>query len=228
MLVLISAGIAPGLALLSYFYLKDEFEMEPISTVIKAFLYGAVLVFPIMFVQYVFEAEQAIPYVWMKAIVFAGLLEEFMKWFMLYFAIYQHVDFTEPYDGIVYGISVSLGFATAENILFLLANGIEFAFGRALLPVSSHAMFGIIMGYYLGKGKFSNGRKVWWLLLSIVIPFILHSFYDLILLTQTKWLFYIVPFMLFLWWLGLRKAKLAHHLSAKHYLEQTNDPSLRF
>jgi len=57
MLAIVSAGIAPGLALLSFFYLKDEYETEPISMVLKTFIFGAMLVLPIMFIQYVFGEE---------------------------------------------------------------------------------------------------------------------------------------------------------------------------
>ena len=69
------------------------------------------------------------------------------------------MEFDEHYDGIVYGAAVSLGFATVENILYLFANGLESALGRAILPVSSHALFGVIMGYYLGKQSFLKERK---------------------------------------------------------------------
>ncbi|SNX68119.1 protease prsW family protein [Bacillus oleivorans] len=159
MLVIMSAGIAPGLALLSYFYLKDEFDSEPLHLVFRTFLFGALLVFPIMFVQYVFSVEQVMVSNLANAFLSSALLEEFFKWFILFQTIYLHSEFDEPYDGIVYGTSISLGFATLENILYLIGNGVEFALGRALLPVSSHALFGVLMGYYLGKGKFSHDRK---------------------------------------------------------------------
>lgn len=217
MLAVISAGIAPGLALLSYFYLKEHFENEPISMVFRTFIFGAMLVFPIMFIQYVFETEGVIQSSILNAFFASSLLEEFFKWFILFYTAYQHAEFDEHYDGIVYGASVSLGFATVENILYLLANGVEFAIGRAILPVSSHALFGVIMGYYLGKGKFSLAQKKRkFILLALFIPFLLHGIYDLILMTQEKWIIYIVPFMIYLWWLGLRKAKIArtHH---SHY-----------
>ena len=119
MLVILSAGIAPGLALLSYFYLKDHYETEPISVVLKAFLYGVCLVFPIMFLQYVLDAEGVFTTDFDTAFLSAALLEEFFKWFILMVAIYQHIAFDEPYDGIVYGAAVSLGFATMENTLYL-------------------------------------------------------------------------------------------------------------
>ncbi|RLQ95076.1 glutamic-type intramembrane protease PrsW [Falsibacillus albus] len=218
MLVILSAGIAPGLALLSYFYLKDQYEAEPVAMVFKAFMYGAILTFPIMFIQYVCSVENIFPFNWSKAFLSAGLLEEFFKWFILIFTVYQHTDFNEPYDGIVYGASVSLGFATVENILYLIANGVEHAFYRALLPVSSHALFGVIMGFYLGKAKFSSsGHQKRWIFFAFIIPFMLHGFYDYTILTFNTWIYYMVPFMLFLWWLGLRKVKQARELSEEHH-----------
>lgn len=210
MWAIISAGIAPGLALLSYFYLKDEYETEPLSLVLRMFLYGTFLVFPLMFIQYVLKVEDMLPNPFVEAFLATSLLEEFFKWFVFYYAIYDHCKFNEPYDGIVYGVSVSLGFATLENILYLLANGVEFAVTRALLPVSSHALFGVIMGFYLGKAKFSlPEREKRYILLSFLLPFLFHGIYNYILLTQKQWIYYILPFMIFLWWLALRKVKLA-------------------
>jgi RsiW-degrading membrane proteinase PrsW (M82 family) len=212
MLAVVSAGIAPGLALLSYFYLRDTFKKEPIAYVFKIFMFGALLVFPLMFIQYVIQLEWNVSSNFIKAFLMSGLLEEFFKWFILIYLVYQNIHFDEHYDGIVYGVAVSLGFATAENILFLVANGVELALGRAVLPVSSHALFGVIMGYYLGKGKFSFHikRKRLWVLLSLFIPVLLHGMYDMIILSQKYWGLYMVPFMIFLWWLGLRKVKLAN------------------
>ncbi|RFU69075.1 glutamic-type intramembrane protease PrsW [Bacillus sp. V59.32b] len=216
MLVIFSAGMAPGLALLSYFYLKDHYETEPISVVTKSFLFGVFLVFPIMFFQYILETEHIFQSDLTHAFLWAALLEEFSKWFILFFLIYSHVAFDEPYDGIVYGVSVSLGFATMENILYLIANGVEHAFTRAILPVSSHALFGVIMGYYLGKGKFTKKHKEMYVSLAFAVPFLLHGVYDYILLTQEFWLYWIMPFMIFLWWLGLKKVKKARVLSDFH------------
>ncbi|MCM3566766.1 glutamic-type intramembrane protease PrsW [Neobacillus mesonae] len=220
MLGILSAGIAPGLALLSYFYLKDEYEPEPVSLVLRTFLYGALLVFPIMFIQHVFETENLVKSDLFDAFFSTGFLEEFFKWFLLFYAIYQHVEFDEPFDGIVYGVAVSLGFATVENIFYLVANGVEHAMSRALLPVSSHALFGVIMGFYLGKAKFTEGSKIKWLLLSLILPFVLHGFYDFILLSLKNWIYIIFPFMIFLWWFGLTKVKKAKILSANHFKKQ--------
>lgn len=225
---ILSAGIAPGLALISYFYLRDQYEQEPVLNVFKMFLFGAILTFPIMFMQYVIDAEKIIVNEYVQSFISTAFLEEFFKWFILFLVIYPHADFDEPYDGIVYGASISLGFATVENILYLLGNGIEFAMGRALLPVSSHALFGVLMGYYLGKAKFNiAGSPAKWIFLSFFTPFILHGFYDSILVGK-RWIYYIIPFMLFLWYVGLKKAKHAHILSKRHLQNQNEEETAAF
>ncbi|MCR2820257.1 glutamic-type intramembrane protease PrsW [Lederbergia panacisoli] len=226
MLGVLSAGIAPGLALISYFYLRDQFEQEPVLSVFKVFLFGALLTFPIMFLQYVLAKEGVFGNGFLHSFFSASLLEEFFKWFIILFAVYEHGDFNEPYDGIVYAASLSLGFATVENILYLIANGIEFAFGRALFPVSSHALFGVFMGYYFGKAKFNiNGKSKQWLFASFFVPFILHGLYDYILIAGKRWLYYILPFMLIMWFFGLRKVKHAHLLTKKFHYEKEKEKS---
>jgi RsiW-degrading membrane proteinase PrsW (M82 family) len=213
MITLIMAAFAPGLALLSFFYLKDRFDHEPIGIVIRMFLFGAILVFPIMVLQYTFmEALQLSDMV--QAFFNSALLEEFFKWFILFFLVYHHVEFNQRYDGIVYSVAVSLGFATMENVFYLWIHGIHQAFMRALLPVSSHALFAVIMGYYLGKGKFTNhvDRRKVLLLYSLIIPILLHGTYNYILLKGNEWwLWLMVPFMIILWWYGLKKMKQARN-----------------
>ncbi len=153
MIILLSAAIAPGLALFSYFYLRNQMATEPRRTLLQTFLYGAFLTFPIMFLQYVLTEEGVFRYLYLQDVLFSSVIEEFFKWFVLLIAIYNHIEFDDPYDGILYGASISLGFATIENVLYLLSFGLDTAFMRALLPVSSHALFGVVMGYYLGRAK---------------------------------------------------------------------------
>jgi protease PrsW len=217
MLAVISAAVAPAIALLSFFYLKDKYETEPLSLVVKIYIFGVLLVFPVMVLQFGFKEELSVP-LFADAFLTSGLLEEFFKWFLVFYGAYLHEEFNEPYDGIVYAAALSLGFASMENIFYLYTFGIEEALVRALLPVSGHALFGVIMGFYLGKGKFSEGRKkMIYLLLSLAIPVLLHGTFNFLLLSETQYIFfYMVPFMIFLWWFALRKVRLAN-ASLKHY-----------
>ncbi|WP_208587833.1 glutamic-type intramembrane protease PrsW [Gracilibacillus suaedae] len=214
MFALISVSIAPAFALLSFFYLKDEYELEPLYAIFRTFIYGALLVFPIMFIQYAFQEEGIAQTPFLQSYFIYGLFEEFFKWFIFIFTTYKYSKFNTVYDGIVYGVSISLGFATVENILYLFAHGIEFAFSRAIFPVSSHALFGVIMGYYLGRAKFSTNNGVLSLLVALLLPTFLHGTYDFILeVIENQWIYGLIPFMVILWLLSLRKVKVANEIS---------------
>ncbi|PQD96892.1 PrsW family intramembrane metalloprotease [Pradoshia eiseniae] len=217
MLNIVTAGVAPGLALLIYFYLKDQYNTEPISVVLKAFIYGALIVMPVMFLQYVFDAEGILIANWADAFLAKGLIEELLKWGIFLLLIYGHVEFDEPYDGIVYGVAISLGFATFENILYLFTNGVEYAWGRAIFPVSSHGLFGVIMGFYFGKAKFSKEKRLKYMAVALIIPFLLHGLFNYILMMEVNWYVYLIPFMFFLWGLGLWKVKKARILTEKAF-----------
>lgn len=223
MIILLTVAIAPSLALFSYFYLRDQFSHEPSKLIFQSFIYGAVLTFPVLFIQYVFAAENVFHFPIVQFVLFPSVVEEFFKWLVLLIAVYRHVDFEDPYDGILYGASVSLGFATVENILYLLEYGLETAFIRAFLPVSSHALFGVVMGYYFGRAKFSTGSKSSkWLFLALAASLSLHVVYNSIVYFDDNLLYRAVPFMLFLWWFSLRKVKQAYLLSLSHYHDQNS------
>lgn len=222
MFIILSAAIAPSLALFSYFYLRNQMATEPRKTLLQTFIYGALLTFPILFLQYVFNEEGVVPHGFVQDVLFSSTIEEFFKWFILLIAIYNHVEFDDPYDGILYGASISLGFATVENILYLFSYGLNTAFLRALLPVSSHAIFGVVMGYYFGRAKFSKtGRHKELIMIALFAPILLHIIYNAILTFKGQWMYLIVPFMLFLWWFGLTRVKKAHRHLVQH-LHQHN------
>ncbi|MGX9133813.1 glutamic-type intramembrane protease PrsW [Rummeliibacillus sp. JY-2-4R] len=211
MFVLLSVSIAPVLALFSFFYLRNQMATEPRRTLFHTFLYGAILTFPILFLQYVLKEEHIFQNILIQDVFFSGVVEEFFKWFILMVAIYHHIEFDDPYDGILYGVSISLGFATVENILYMLSFGVDTAIMRALMPVSSHALFGVVMGYYFGRAKFSNiDLSMQFRIIALFAPIVLHIVYNFILTIEGSWTYIMLPFMLFLWWFALRKVKRAH------------------
>lgn len=208
MIAIIIAAIAPGIALLTFFYLKDRYEPEPLKIVLRMFFIGAIICFPVMIIQYGLRTEIS-DQLFFSSYISAGLLEEFFKWFIIYFFIYNHAEFDEPYDGIVYAVATSLGFATLENLLYLFTEGLSVAFIRALVPVSGHALFGVVMGYYLGRAKFISDRKQQTLniIYSISIPVLIHGSYDvLVISSRMYWLWTVIPFMIWLWWFALQRA----------------------
>ncbi|PYZ95320.1 PrsW family intramembrane metalloprotease [Salipaludibacillus keqinensis] len=210
MLSIITVAFAPAIALLIFFYLKDEFEQEPIIMVVRCFLFGALLVFPVMFVQFAIQEEAGVVSSYFISFIQVSLTEEFMKWFIVLITVFYHVHFNQRYDGIVYATAVALGFASVENVLYIFVNGLDTAFFRAVFPVTSHALFGVVMGYYFGRAKFNRTHRYHYLFLALFIPYLLHSLYNLILLTFNQWIYVLIPFMIFLWMLALRKVKKAN------------------
>ncbi|MEO3945228.1 glutamic-type intramembrane protease PrsW [Gorillibacterium sp. CAU 1737] len=206
---IIAAAAAPGCALLAYLYLRDRYDPEPIHLVARMFLCGALIVFPLMVLQRAFVlgfGENS----FLFSFVYSSGMEEAAKWLILYVFIYKHVAFDEPYDGIVYAAAVSLGFATVENIIYALVNYSSFGqiVMRALLPVSGHALFAVFMGYYFGKAKFEPQAFRNPLALSFLLPVFYHGVFDYILTDyDSRWVWLIGPFMLFLWGRSLWKIK---------------------
>jgi RsiW-degrading membrane proteinase PrsW (M82 family) len=221
LLSIIAAAAAPGFALLSYIYLKDRYEAEPISIVARLFMFGLLAVFPVMFVQ-VGLTEWLGDNAFVFSFVTTAAIEETFKWLIVILIIFRHTEFNEPYDGIVYATAVSLGFATMENLLYVYTEQINLSLLiiRALLPVSGHALFGIIMGYYIGQAKFIPYERVKYLIYALVFPILWHGLFDFIIIKTTSyWTWFIIPLMTFLWFRGLRKMKFANLRSPFHIIE---------
>lgn len=202
-------AVAPGVCLLAYFYLKDQLKPEPFKLVIKVFIIGGLVVFPLIVVQSILA-----PYnggIWIESFLLSGLFEEFIKWFLLYFLIYNHTEFDEFFDGIVYAVAIAAGFATVENLFYvILGNGNEFSviWTRALLPVSGHVLFGVTMGYYFAKMK--NNPKIRYYILSILLPACFHGVFNLMNHLEMPFgRVLLITFMSFLWWFNIRKMNLS-------------------
>ncbi|GIO22603.1 glutamic-type intramembrane protease PrsW [Oceanobacillus sp. J11TS1] len=206
MVAALSAGIAPAVAFMTFIYLRDRIT-EPLWLIARMFVTGALIVLPIMFIQYGIHTEMNHVPIIMEAFLFSAFLEEFFKWFMFMFLIYQHEEFDNHYDGIVYASAISLGFASLENVFYLLSNGIEFAWMRALYPVSSHALFGIIMGYYLGKAKMYAKYKRRYSTMAFVLPVLLHGIYNYILLGLNQFIITLSIFLACVWIFAIYRLK---------------------
>jgi len=178
---------APSLFLLTFFYLKDRYEREPLQHILMAFglgLYAMIAAHGIAS-----TAETWVPREWLltggepaklfDALVLSGFVEEMAKWVVLVAAVYHWDEFDEPLDGVVYGVAVALGFATLENVLFVARLGLRVAWMRALFAVPAHALFGATMGYYAGRAKFDRGGKLWRdRALCLFAPTVFHGSYD--------------------------------------------------
>jgi len=184
---LLIAATTPVFIVIIYIYFKDKYEKESKRILTYTFLLGAIVSIFITTLLYMFfDLFLPIPddfSVWqqfLKAFFIVALIEEFSKYVIVKYYNQPRKGFNEPFDGIVYAIMVSMGFAAVENLFYVFEGGMEVALIRAVTAIPAHATFGIIMGYFMGKAKFSKNRMKWNLIgLSCAILF--HGAYDFFL-----------------------------------------------
>lgn len=218
-LKLLYIALGPGIAVAVYIYYSDRWEPEPKGMVVKAFLLGGLACFPTSYIEGVFERIFSLEGVlnggsdplWWQQVFYAfigvALVEELCKFLFLKGFIYDDREFSEPFDGIVYGGILGCGFATVENLFYVFQLGQEAGMFRLFTAVPGHAFEGMILGYFMGRAKFSfEPEKELGKGLALVI--LLHGIYDTAVFAQAGWSYSIIFGMVFLAiYFGLRTKK---------------------
>ena len=119
----------------------------------------------------------------MFAFLVVAVVEEGAKFLFLRWRTWKDPNFNYRFDGIVYAVFLSLGFAAFENISYVMGYGLTVAFYRALLAIPAHMGFAVYMGYFYSRAKLcqdagnTGGRRrnLW---AAFLIAVVLHGFYD--------------------------------------------------
>ena len=208
-MALLLATILPSILIILFFVYSDKFK-EPRGEIIKVFIYGILITIPAYFLNtYIsdfFYNNTRVSEGLISSFLTAAPVEEGLKLSVLYYFVYKMKDFNEPIDGIVYGVTVSLGFATLENLyyVYLLADYFEttsmaLAVIRSFSAVPAHAVFGVFMGYFFMKYAFiKKGDNLFF---AFVVPFVLHGCYNLF---TTSNFFVSLGLILISWIIALR------------------------
>ena len=185
--ILIVASILPALLLWLFIWWKDP-KKEPIGQLIKALTYG-IVVFCVaggleIFVKDSFWGanNQVLTILDTTGMAFfvAAIPEEVLKLMALWLVVRRNSYFDEHFDGIVYAVSIGLGFATMENFGYIIGAGdkwISVAVSRALLAVPGHYAFAVLMGYYYSVYHFID-KSLKNKLLALIAPVLAHGLYD--------------------------------------------------
>tara|TARA_B100000900_G_C20595114_1_gene723094 strand:- start:2013 stop:2693 length:681 start_codon:yes stop_codon:yes gene_type:complete len=187
---------SPPLFIIYKIYQLDKYEKEPIRPIILTFVFGISTVLPILFVATVRDLfygnnfiEKIELSIFLYALIGVALLEEIFKYLVLKKYCLKLKEFNEPMDGIVYGVVVSMGFAFAENLMYVFIYANDYALSVAILrmfsAIPAHALMGVFMGYYIGKAKFSiKQEKNILLFKSLFGAVLLHGLYDYFLMSN--------------------------------------------
>ena len=200
-------AIIPSIILFIFIWRKDKIEKEPIGLLVKLFIFGALTTVSAAVIgiagQYLvsgFLEEGSLLFLLIDNFLLTALVEEGGKYFVLKKTTWKHLAFNYTFDAVVYAVCSSLGFATLENILYLIDADLGTAIGRGLLSVPGHVADAVFMGYYYGMARLTSSEgnerlckanlaKALW------IPVLLHGSYDFCLSTDS--LGFLVIFLIF-------------------------------
>lgn len=196
-IILLLLAILPGVLTMLYIYWRDRYDREPLFYLSICFLFGVVSTYPAIKMEefgirdlgIINDKHNAFMTFTFSFVVIA-FSEEFVKFIFLRYYIYKKSHFDEPMDGIVYSVMISMGFATLENILYVVIRpqDINLAFQTGLVrmftAVPAHAIFAIVMGYYVGASKFIDKKSNRYLFYGLAGAIFLHGLYDFFVFMQ--------------------------------------------
>lgn len=234
--VLLFLSVLPAALLIIFIYRQDKYQKEPFKSLCKAFFGGMLaVVFTIVTVRIIDYTIGLIPYlnqtVFYDSFITAGIPEELCKFLIFMIFIWNDKNFDEYFDGIVYASFISLGFATVENIMYVMPGGIGTGIVRALISVPAHFLFGVILGYFLSLAKFNNDKKGRYIIIGLLIAMAAHGLFDWLLMFSDRiggalssfiYTFFIAGDVM-LWRLGIRLIKKHQNNSLMQAQEVTTE-----
>lgn len=244
MTILLCAAILPVLIILFAIYRADKINKEPIGKLTILFLCGALTVIPAVFLEMAlssFQPSGALLGGLYKGFCVAGFSEELFKLIVLLLLVWNSRHFDEYFDGIVYAVYVSMGFACVENIMYVFqaetySDSMATAAMRAILSVPGHFLFAVMMGYYLALAKFAPNRRKRYLAYAFLVPVFFHGTFDALLMIPEgmdegglKWIVAIALFIAFIlfdikmWRRGLRRIRHLQQLSSEQNSERIRE-----
>ncbi len=223
---LLALAIAPGIAICLFIYLKDKYNREPLGLLLLSFIIGMLSIIPAVIIQLTLTKPverimgEGILYTAVFSYLIVALSEEGSKFLGVRILPYRRKSFDDPFDGIVYAVMVSMGFATLENIGYVFQHGFGTGILRMFLSVPAHATFGVLMGYHIGLAKFDPANRKRHLLLAIFWPVLFHGTFDFFLFVGNTWLHFagaVVSFIVAIK-LSLKLIRRKQEMSKKHFI----------
>ena len=237
-LILIAVAVIPALYLLVRVYRADRLEKEPAGLLISLLVLGVVVTFLASITEELGQMllaslfpEGGILYAALLYFVVVALSEEGFKYLLLKLRTWKSPDFNCQFDGVVYAVFISMGFALWENIAYVMRFGFGTAVARAVTAIPGHACFGVYMGVWYGAAKRCElagldeeaalARKR-----SLLIPVLLHGAYDFIATMQNDIMS--ILFLVFISWMFRAALKVVREASARDVPLVQDGPSIRY
>ncbi|MDO4479287.1 MAG: PrsW family intramembrane metalloprotease [Lachnospiraceae bacterium] len=191
-MLLIMLAILPALILMILVYKADKIEKEPIGLLFLLILGGilsallailgeTIMGVPVTLIYALTRSE--LLYQILENFIVVALVEELAKFLFLYLFSWKNKAFNFRFDGVVYSVFVSLGFAAFENVMYLSKFGSGVLVTRALLAIPAHLGFAVFMGVFYGMGRMyanygARRQGRFYCFMGILIAVLFHGLYD--------------------------------------------------
>ena len=194
-------GVGPALLWLWFWLREDSKHPEPRKLIALAFLAGMVavaIVIPIeQWIAGVIQVDQGFLTglfgATAETLTFLAwsAIEEVTKFIMAYITVLRRKDDDEPIDPIIYMVVVALGFAAAENALFLISplSGLTAAqtiitgdyrfVGATLLHVLASSVIGASMALSFYK---SRSKRIRYTICGVILSICLHGLFNFLIM----------------------------------------------
>lgn len=234
-IVIIIIALLPVVLINTFIYVRDKKDREPIKNLGISFVLGSLSILFVVIQAILHEAKiigtwdksENTKDIFLHAFIEVALVEELGKYIMLRGYSYRLKAFNEPFDGIVYSVMVSMGFAGLENILYSM-QGMGTAILRAFTAVPAHATFAVAMGYYVGLAKFNPQKSALYQFIGVSLAVIFHGFYDFFLMSQEQIGMFLGAFVTLIVGIVLSLKAIKRHkaLKEQHFAENAQETHL--
>lgn len=188
MILILVTALLPVFLLGWWIYKKDSAKPEPLKQLFLAFFYGVGSAFVAMLLATPLtlllgydglESLNTVGDAVSLSLFSAAIPEEVAKLVMLWLFLRRSRYYDEYLDGIVYAACIGLGFAGAENILYLLEseNWVVTGIMRGVTAVPAHFAMACAMGYFYSKRHFGDKSNLTRVCI-LAVPILIHWIYD--------------------------------------------------
>lgn len=199
-LIIILVAFVPNFIWL-FFYLQKDPHPEPPPFLLAAFLLGIIAVGVVflflegvrLFFVEVLNVNKGVLLSFFLFFVFAAFLEEVIKFFMGRVLLWRNSVFDEPIDAMIYLVVIALGFAFAENLLYLrnfqdVYEIVGLAIGRFVSANFLHSVSSGIVGYFWAQGIVHHKVRTK-IISGLFVAGIIHSLFNvLVFLFQSAYI----------------------------------------
>jgi len=201
-------AFGPGIIWMWFIYRWDRYQPEPRGLVVRTFLLGVALAIPVVVAEFMLTlpsflsgglaslgdlANLSLGGKAYQAFIVAGVTEEIGKFLVVRITVYRNRHFDEPIDGVVYSSAAALGFASAENIGYLIGFGWEVLLLRGFISMLGHILFSMMWGYPLALRKIRGPALTGLVWLGLGAGVASHGLYDFLLFTQSWFALLVIP-----------------------------------